>query len=120
MNYDKAFAGQPALPEQPMIAYGKLTCPYTGTVFSDALIIDGVINANPIRPKTIRNATIQNIVPMSEKDRMMLLIPKRQRPIPMPNCGGTLSASFPINGKIRTANKAPGRIRNPAAEGVYS
>ena len=91
-----------------------------GTVFSDALIIDGVINANPIRPKTIRNATIQNIVLMSEKDRMMLLIPKRQRPIPMPNCGGTLSASFPINGKIRTANKAPGRIRNPAAEGVYS
>tara|TARA_B100000953_G_scaffold293376_1_gene281810 strand:- start:1061 stop:1402 length:342 start_codon:yes stop_codon:yes gene_type:complete len=38
MNYDRAFAGQPALPEQPMIAYGKLTCPYTGVVFSDATV----------------------------------------------------------------------------------
>ena len=38
-----------------------------GTVLSDALIIDGVMKAKPIQPKTISIAIIQNIVLMSDE-----------------------------------------------------
>ena len=38
MNYDRAFLGMPALPEQRMIPYGELKCYYSGKPFQKAVV----------------------------------------------------------------------------------
>ena len=38
MNYSHKFYGQPALPSQPMIEAGKLSCVYTGKVFEQTIV----------------------------------------------------------------------------------